>query len=211
MTYLSFVEERISDGEIIKNSTGGPAFSTRVNKTGNASEQRNINWDYAIWKGQLGERMLLTKQMDTLLAFFHARRGKAVGFRHKDWADYKATRAQGTLESIPNSGFGYQLFKTYPTSAGVPPKRKILKPVDGTVQVFDAGTNAVIAANVDYATGVVHLQQAPAGLLSWSGEFDVPVRFDVDELLPQFMQHDPSTQQSLFQVFSLPIVELKNP
>lgn len=211
MTYLSFVEERISDGEIIKNSTGGPVFSTRVNKTGNASEQRNSNWDYAIWKGQLGERILLTKQMDVLLAFFHARRGKAVGFRHKDWSDYKVSRAQGTLESIPESNFGYQLFKTYPTSAGLPAKRKILKPVEGTVQVFDAGANALINATVDCATGIVHLEHAASGLLSWSGEFDVPVRFDVDELQPQFMQHDPSLQQSLFQVMSLPIVELKNP
>lgn len=209
MTHLSFVEERISDGEILKNSTGGPVFSTRVTKNGNAHEQRNINWDSAMWKGQLGERMLLSKQMDTLLAFFHARRGKACGFRYKDFADYTVRAGQGTLEGI--GGDGYQLFKTYPTSAGVPTKRKILKPVPRTVVVFEAGVEAPVQVSVDYATGIVRLQQSALGKLSWTGEFDVPVRFDVDELQPQFVQHDVSTRQSLFQVFSLPIVELKNP
>ena len=30
-------------------------------------------------------------QIDELIAFFRARRGKAYGFRFKDWTDYKAT------------------------------------------------------------------------------------------------------------------------
>jgi uncharacterized protein (TIGR02217 family) len=209
MTYLSFVEERISDGEILKNSTFGPSYSTRVSKTGNASEQRNINWDTAVCKGQLGERMLLSKQMDTLLAFFHARRGRAIGFRHKDWSDYIVKQSQGTLEPVANGR--YQLFKTYPASSGLPGKRKILKPVDGTVKVYDSAFDEPIPVVVDHTTGIVTLPGGAIGALSWTGEFDVPVRFDVDELQPQFLQHERSTGQSLFQVFSLPIIELKNP
>jgi uncharacterized protein (TIGR02217 family) len=30
-------------------------------------------------------------QIDELIAFFRARRGRAYGFRFKDWTDYKAT------------------------------------------------------------------------------------------------------------------------
>jgi uncharacterized protein (TIGR02217 family) len=37
------------------------------------------------------ERLKKQAQIDELVAFFRARRGKAYGFRFKDWTDHKAT------------------------------------------------------------------------------------------------------------------------
>lgn len=210
MAYPDFVEERIADGLIVKNSTGGPVYNTQVQRAFNGSEERNVNWDSALWKGELGECSFLQKQMDVLNAFFRARKGKAIGFRHKDWADYQVAATQGTLALLPApaAAYTYQLFKNYSTAAGATDLRKIVKPVPGTVKVFQSG--AQIACTVNYTTGVVSLPGNPGTApLSWSGEFDVPVRFDTDELKSRFIAIDRQSGERMHQVFSLPITELK--
>lgn len=210
MAYPDFVEERIADGLIVKNSTGGPVYNTQVQRSFNGSEERNVNWDSALWKGELGECSFLQKQMDVLNAFFRARKGKAIGFRHKDWADYQVAPTQGvlTLLPVPAAPYTYQLFKNYSTAGGATDLRKIVKPVLGTVKVFQSGVQ--VPCTVDYSTGTVAFAAAPgAAPLSWTGEFDVPVRFDTDELKSRFMAIDRQSGERMHQVFSLPITELK--
>ena len=205
MTYPSFVEERINDAEIVHGSVGGPMFSTQITRTYGGQEQRNVTWDESQWRGELGQRTLTQKQMDVLTAFFRARKGKAIGFRHKDWSDHTATGIEGTLVALSSTSNRYQLYKTYATAGGTSDVRKIVKPVSGTVQVLRADTRAVLPSTVDCTTGILTLLTAPPSALIWIGEFDVPVRFDVDELISTFMAYDPVTKQRLHQVGSLPI------
>ena len=65
-------------------------------------------------------------QLDDLIAFFRARKGKAYGFRFKDWTDYKATgQLIGTGDGVIKT---FQLVKWYP-SGSVIGLRTITKPV----------------------------------------------------------------------------------
>jgi uncharacterized protein (TIGR02217 family) len=82
--------------------------------------------------------------------------------------------------------------------------RTITKPVAGSVRIAVAGT-AVTGFRVDTLTGIVTLAQAPAsGAAVTAGfEFDVPVRFDTDELrinLTQFAAGD---------IPQIPMVEIR--
>ena len=58
--------------------------------------------------------------------------------------------------------------------------RPIKKPVSGTVTIFEDGVAS--AAVIDYTTGFVTITAAPGSVITWSGEFDVPVRFVSDRL-----------------------------
>ncbi|MCI0355277.1 MAG: DUF2460 domain-containing protein, partial [Acidobacteria bacterium] len=49
----------------------------------------------------------------------------------------------------------------------------------------------------------------PADALTWSGEFDVPVRFDADQLRIRFEALRTSDAEALHYLFSLPVAELR--
>lgn len=56
-------------------------------------------------------------------------------------------------------------------------------------------------------TAAKYAQSADA--LTWSGEFDVPVRFDADQLRTRFEALDKASAEALHFLFSLPVVELR--
>ena len=65
-------------------------------------------------------------QLDELIAFFRARKGRAYGFRLKDWTDYKAA---GELIGTDNDAeTQFQLVKRYP-SGSVTEIRRVTKAV----------------------------------------------------------------------------------
>ncbi|MFN7177789.1 MAG: DUF2460 domain-containing protein, partial [Thermaurantiacus sp.] len=121
------------------------------------------------------------EQVAALIAFFRARRGRAYGFRFKDWTDYQA------LAQLIGQGDGatktFQLVKTY-ASGGEVETRIITKPVPGTVKIYRDGVEAVSGWSVDTATGLVTFTVAPASGVQVTAdfEFDVPVRFDSDQM-----------------------------
>ena len=209
-TLPTFVEERINDQEIVRNSVGGPTYSTQVNQTYSGAEQRNSNWMQSLSRWEIGERQLTRRQLDYILAFFHNRKGKAVGFRFKDWGDYYCAPTQGLIQQVfdPVSGTSvWAFFKQYETPAGSVELRRITKPVAPTVKIFINGAQTTLfSLSVD---GTLNFPATPAGTISWSGEFDVPVRFDVDELKYQFLVIDPKTQEAIFKLLTLPVMELR--
>jgi uncharacterized protein (TIGR02217 family) len=77
--------------DISYGSTGGPEFSTDIIITHSCHEQRNINWSTARAKYNKTYGVKSDQQLSELIAFFRAHYGKAIGFRFKDWSDYKAT------------------------------------------------------------------------------------------------------------------------
>jgi uncharacterized protein (TIGR02217 family) len=68
-----------------------PEFATTVVATGAGHERRNVNWSEARGRWDVASGLKKQAQIDQLIAFFPARRGKAHGFRFKDWTDHKAT------------------------------------------------------------------------------------------------------------------------
>ena len=142
-------------------------------------EKRNVNWSEARGRWDVASGLKKQAQIDELIAFFRARRGKAYGFRFKDWTDHKATgQLLGTGDDVLTQ---FQLVNHYP-SGSVIEVRTITKPVAGTVQVYLDGVEQLSGCSVDTTTGLVTFGTAPALEVTADFDFDVPVRFDTDHM-----------------------------
>ena len=103
---------------------------------GAGHEQRNVDWAEARGRWDVASGLKNQAQLDELIAFFRARKGKAYGFRFKDWTDYEAT---GQLLGTGDGAIKiFQLVKRYP-SGSVIEVRTVTKPVAGTVHIYKDG------------------------------------------------------------------------
>lgn len=222
---LPFAELRLDQGLIIYGTSGGPEFSTDVIILGSGHEKRNQNWDQAKGEWEYGDRKLSGTELAVIVKFFRARKGRAQGFRFKDWGDYSVTVAEGILGT---SGLGtgtatYQLYKQY-ASGSDKDFRIIRKPVAGTVKVFKNGVQAPStgfgSVAIDTTSGIVTFTATSGGafpissdVLTWSGEFDVAVRFNTDQLKHRFdsarISQPGIVAEPYFYLSSLPIVEIR--
>jgi uncharacterized protein (TIGR02217 family) len=172
-------------------SQGGPSFSTEIVTVDGGYERRNQNWSQARRRFDAATGLRRAADVATLIAFFHARAGRARGFRLRDWSDFtSASDGTGTAtfaDQIIGSGTGsqtqFQLIKTY-TSGAVSHVRTIKKPVSGSVSVGLDGAPQASGWSVDTATGLITFAAAPSSsvVVTAGFTFDVPVRFDSDQL-----------------------------
>ncbi len=178
---MSFVETRFPD-DISYGSGGGPEYATDVVATESGHEQRNIVWQSARARYNVAHGIKTQAQLDALIAFFRARKGRAYGFRFKDWADYQGINQ--LLATGDGSSSQFQLVKRRYSSGGVEEVRSITKPVAGTVSVYLDSVLVSAGFTVDDTTGLVTLSSAPGNGVAVTAdfEFDVPVRFDTDRL-----------------------------
>ena len=178
---MAFIEVRFPT-DIAYGSAGGPEYSTDIVITHGGYEQRNVNWSQARARYNVAHGVKTQSQLDTLVAFFRARKGRADGFRFKDWTDYQVTgQVIGTGNGVQTA---FQLIRTY-TSGSVTETRTITKPVSGTVKIYLNGAlQSGSAYALNTATGIVTFTTHPANtvVVSADFEFDVPVRFDTDRL-----------------------------
>lgn len=173
-------------------SVGGPVRHTDIVALANGFEERNTPWAHSRRRYDAGMAMRGLDDIETLIAFFEARRGQMYGFRWKDWADYKscnATSAPQFDDLLIATGDGveteFQLTRPY-ASGGHTYLRPISKPVAGSVLVGLAGVAQQEGPDlaVDHTTGWITFTTPPsAGQEITAGfEFDVPVRFDTDRI-----------------------------
>lgn len=202
---MSFIEQRINElvETVSLETIGGRQFNTTVVTTASGKESRNANWSQSRGQWDFGDRIVTQAELDTLIDFFEDVEGKAVGFRFKDWSDYRCPSAKGLLVNI--SGGTYQMHKKYGSSRS----KKITKPCAGAVVLSDG--IAVVGAAVNVATGVVTMPPGfePGDVLSWGGEFDLPARFDTDQLQSRFEAIDQDTGEAMHYLMALPVIELK--
>lgn len=172
-------------------SGGGPAFSTEVVTVDGGYERRNQNWSQARRHFDAATGLRSAADVATLLTFFHARAGRARGFRLKDWSDFTSA-SDGTAtavysDQVIGTGNGtatqFQLKKNY-SSGSISHARDIRKPVAGSVSIGTSGTNVPSGWSVNTTTGIVTFAAAPgtASSITAGFIFDVPVRFDTDTL-----------------------------
>ena len=194
-------------------SVGGPERRTEIITLANGFEERNTPWAHARrrYDGGLGLRSL--DDLETLIAFFEARQGQLIGFRWKDWSDYKScppsrdTSCTDQLIAIGDETTEtLQLIKIY-QSGEFSYTRPITKPVAGSVRVSVGGDPLQdgVDYDIDFATGLITFGHPPdLGAEVRAGfEFDVPVRFDTDSIM---------TSVSSFQTGeapNIPIVEVR--
>lgn len=190
-----FVETQFPT-DISYGATGGPMYLTDVVATVSGREQRNSKWSQARAKYNVASGIKTESQWQALISFFRARRGKAVGFRFKDWSDYK-----GENQPINNiSGNDYQMVKQY-SSGAVAVEREITKPVVGTIKLYEDSVLQASGWSVDTATGII--TTALSGTLTVDFEFDVPVRFDTDEMSISMDSFDAGNWNSI------PLIEVR--
>jgi uncharacterized protein (TIGR02217 family) len=153
--------------DISRGSRGGPQWSTRIVTTASGYESRNVEWSISRGKWNVAFGVRTDTDLDALLAFFHARQGRAYSFRFRDPLDHTAVN-----QAVQTNANGQvQLAKLY-TSGGVTVIRFISLPVTGTVTGLGAGT-------LNYATGIVTGLAAGTPV---SFTFDCKCRFDTDFL-----------------------------
>lgn len=173
--------------DISHGAVGGPGFKTVITTLAGGAEKRNIEWSKAKGAWDVAKGLQTQAQVDVLYEFFYARAGRAYGFRFKDWTDFKVPNLGGGPQSMfvtDGSTRPFQMIKTY-TDAGGTYVRNIYKPISGTLAVFDNGVPTSDFA-ASYTTGIVTLGVTLAGTtghtISAFVDFDVPVRFDTDDL-----------------------------
>ena len=194
----SFLEMRFPTG-IAYGAVGGPSYNTSIVQFQNGRESRNQQWSQGLGVWDVSHGVKTQAEVDQLVAFFRSVKGRAYGFRFKDWSDHTATQCLMGVGDGSNGRF--QLCKQYisydiygnPIAGEV---KTIYKPVPGTVTVY-SGVTIANAANmvaleptqygIDYTTGVLNCAGQPnvpaSGIGMWvSCEFDIPVRFDTDQM-----------------------------
>lgn len=155
----SFTETRFPTN-ISQGSSGGPGFKTDVMMVTSGFEERKIKWSEqrSIFNVAYGIRSV--DDYEALLNFFVSMRGKAYGFRYKDWADYKScsiTVEPAFDDQIIGSGNGattsFQLIKNY--TAGFTYQRNITKPVIGSILVGIGGIASSTNFVADTSAGTI--------------------------------------------------------
>ncbi|WP_088348509.1 MULTISPECIES: DUF2460 domain-containing protein [Rhodomicrobium] len=175
-------------------ASGGPERRTDIVVLGSGHEERNQRWADSRRRYDAGFGVKSLDDLQAVIAFFEERRGRLHGFRWKDHADCKSCAASGVVaasDQAIGNGDGataeFQLVKTYGSSFA-PWSRAITKPVAGALLVAVDGVPQTEGVDFlcDYATGLVSFE---AGAIPETGsaitagfEFDVPVRFDTDQL-----------------------------
>jgi uncharacterized protein (TIGR02217 family) len=289
---MTFLESPRFPDNIAFGATVGPTYMTVVTPIYSGRESRTIAWTQARCHFDVGRRMMNAADTAAIDAFFRSVKGRAYGFRIKDWTDYVATTGSGTLVATTTPGV-FQLAKTYVTGA-LSETRNITKPVVGTAAIYrngspvtagaspgnvalDTTTGLVtfvpdatqgITANTPGATTVLNFGSALIGatvgqyvavsgvsgtlgttlagklwqitavgtnqitiaanttgntgsggaaslfpqstdVLTWAGQFDVPVRFDVDDMKKQIVDRNGPNGDLLVDWGSIPIIEIR--
>lgn len=197
--------------DIALNSVAGPEFSTEVTETAGGWEKRNQNWSGARLRFNVATGVRTVQDYEELLAFFYGRAGRARAFRFRDWSDFKSCGVLATpaaTDQVLGTGDGavqfYQLLKSY-VSGPVTHRRKITRPVSGTVTVALGGINQPTGWTVDVNTGLITFAVPPAAGIAVSAgfQYDVPSRFDIDRLEPIHLFRE------AVQLPELPVVEVR--
>lgn len=207
---MAFHEIRFPDN-ISRGARGGPERRTQIVELASGDEERNASWANSRRRYDAAYGIRRSDDLAAVVAFFEARNGRLYGFRWKDWGDYKSclpSAALAATDQAIGTGDGtvttFQLVKVY-TSDAQTWMRTITRPVTGTVVVALDGVVQASGWSVDTTIGQINFSTAPAGSVAITAgfEFDVPVRFDTDQL---DVTHD---IERLGSITSIPLVEVR--
>lgn len=189
--------------DIERGARGGPAYKTSVVVMGSGREQRNKNWDQARNKWDIGFGIQDLDDLMEVVTFFRAREGMSRGFLFKDWSDYRAT--QDLIGVGDGVAVEYQLARYYGSGVAVH-LRTITRPITSTVLVYVNGVLKTLTTDYTLSSsGLITFVVAPPNTheVRATFEFDVPVRFDTDELAIDLETYDAGA------IPSIPVIEVR--
>ena len=167
---------------------------------------------------------------EILINFQRLLRGQARIFRYRDPIDHQCDLLENNAPY--NTGLGiteigvlwpnadgaritFQLYKRYRLSVDNTVQdryRPITRPIAETIQVYE--NNATKTVTINENTGLVTFSTPPANnaTLIWSGEFDVPVRFENSENIAlESVVYDEESNTSIYNLPNLRLKEVKEP
>jgi uncharacterized protein (TIGR02217 family) len=209
---MAFLETPRFPDEIAFWCDGGPNFMTQISEALSGFEQRNQIWTQPRSKYDISSALRTSAEyldasysVNLVRDFFYATKGRLHGFRLKDFTDYKDDGG-GTLGTGNGSTTAFQMSKLYVKGA-LNTTRQIKKPVSSPApSIF---INSVLKTagsdySIDFTTGIVTFTSPPGnGLgITWTGQFDVPVRFDTDSLMMRM-------EGGLYTIQNLNCIELR--
>lgn len=169
-----FINERLSEC-VSYGFSGGPEWNTQVVQLDNGREVRNAQWLYPRHRYSAAYSNFIEQARHELLGAFHSARGRLLAFRFRDWNDFEAVNAP--LATVSGTATPVQLTKTY--RMGLAESVRLIQAVD-VATVYNASGEAV-EGTLDAQTGIFTPSSAWGdGQHTWSGVFDVWVRFDSD-------------------------------
>jgi uncharacterized protein (TIGR02217 family) len=176
---------------IARGATGGPERKTDIVTTASGREERNARWANSRRRYNIGFGVKSLTDIQAVVRFFEERRGRLHAFRFKDFTDFKSCAANAmtaATDQVIGTGTGslatFQLVKTY-GAGNRAYVRMVLAPIAETV-IVAVNSVATTQFTVNSTTGVVTFNAGAlpaAGAVVTAGyQFDVPVRFDTDQL-----------------------------
>jgi uncharacterized protein (TIGR02217 family) len=171
---------------------GGPTFYNVIQESISGQEQRVQVWAKCRGKWECGFSILDSTQTSgtfrAVIALYRAHLGSLYPFPFKDWGDYQLTAENiGTGDGADTT---FQIIKTYDPSQiilATPGSRTYVRdiylPRSGLVVKVNGVTKTLTSDYTISATGLITFGSAPANghAITVTGEFDVPVRFDIGQ------------------------------
>ncbi len=206
----AFLDTVVFPTEISEGSTGGPDWPCDIVPLASGFEERNETWSAPLRMYDAKWGVRTRDELYQILNLYHVTHGKLYGVRYLDPSDFQSLSPLSVpshLDQSLGTGDGaqaaFQLVKTY-SLAGAPDMKRDIKKPFGTILIGADGVGTPVGWSLDAATGVVTFDAAPAigVVLTWGGQFHVPVRFDTK--LDQI-----SVRQKMGDIPSIFLKELK--
>lgn len=207
---MSYLPKAFPSEHIARGAMGGPGWATSIATTLAGDEQRNQTWERSRHRYEVSHGVKLAAGFRAIGAHFRMARGKTHHFRFRDWGDFRCARADGLLDEITTTTF--QLTKVYGDQTGFKEERRITRPVAASVQIWKTGTLQTLTTHytLDAETGIVTFLGAPgAATIECAFDFDVPCRYDTDELRSTLLIADGGPDEAVVAWESVPIVEVR--
>jgi len=192
--------------DIALGARGGPQRQTGIATLVSGAEERNSRWANSRRRFDAGYGVKSRADMQTILEFFEERRGRFHSFLWRDAFDFStaaATMAVSAMDQPIGIGDGietkFQLSKRYGSDFD-PYDRPISKPDANSVLVALDGTQIAGADfTLDPLSGLLTFTTAPAAsvIITAGCEFDIVVRFDIDQLDIEMSNFDAATIPSI--------------
>lgn len=195
---------------------GGRGFKTTKVETFGGNEYRNSPWRYGKGAWQVKGEALRSQHPGSSEYFIPLRnlmmacRMELSAFRFKDFRDFQDETygVLGTTGVAVAATLAYQMFKNYSVSPGSY-QQIIQKPVASTIKVYVNGVLKTLTTDytIDGTTGMITFVSQPTvgQAITWTGEFDIPVRLDMD--IPML---GPDSTGAMIDLSELRLKEVRN-
>lgn len=149
---MAAFHEVIFPEDISRGASGGPMLRTDIVELRSGFEERNAVWKHPRHEYNVGFGLRDLDDIFRVKEFFLTRQGRLIGFRFKDWSDWKSCDPNaviGAVDQFQMTGDGaktsFQLIKSYfSRTSGISPElvnnlpvndynREIKKPRQGTL------------------------------------------------------------------------------